>query len=492
MNNIAKNQDPASDNAEVPLDPVADPITQCISQCMEELVWEMTRALFPRTIHQLRGSAPPLAKATNRHTPPTTTNARQHTPPPPPSRRHSHSLGVAHKRVTQASRPVHATTQETARRRAATPNATEGTGSTPHHVANGPKGPSSPLTRATAALRKRRHTTQCRRSGVKVCRLLPLGRGLRPPLADALRPGNAPRRAEARDAEVVERPGSDPPNATTTRHDDGDGDRTAPRAPPHTTVHLAQRPWRCAQARDGDRQTTPCRDPPTTTRHHHHTRHWDAPPAPPLTLSTGPKGSGVVCKRATSIVNHCCGTATTLCHHHHDHLQGTPRTHHTTTVDQRQPQRRAEARDIDSTGPRDDREDTTPPRRRRSGHTQRTPHVHHPPGCKAQASCTSARCRSRETANRRRRRRTARRRWRTARQQRRRRRCGETMRRAPRGARRLTSLYRLPGGGRDRYRAQKRTRLLATSPGSADAHSGDAGGIFAYFRQLTAEIRAWG
>jgi hypothetical protein len=162
------------------------------------------------------------------------------------------------------------------------------------------------LTRAAATRPKRHPTTQHRCSGTEVCRPPPPPWGTRPPPLTPCVQGKPPRRAEARDAEVVERPGSDPPNATTTRHDDGDGDRTAPRAPPHTTVHLAQRPWHCAQAHDGDRQTTPCRDPPTTTmtRHRHHTRHWDAPPAPPLTLSTEPKGSGVVHKRATSIANH--------------------------------------------------------------------------------------------------------------------------------------------------------------------------------------------
>jgi hypothetical protein len=305
MNNIAKNQDPALDNAEAPLDPQAKCISQCISQCMDELVWEMTRALFLRSIHQLCGSVPPLAEATNWHTPPTTTNARQHTPPPPPSCWHSHTLGVAHKRATQSSRPVHATTQETPRRSEATARAEEGTEGTPGHVASSP-GPSIVLTRAAATRPKRRPTTQHRCSGTEVCRPPPPPWGTRPPPLTPCVQGKPPRRAEARDAEVMERPGSDPPNAMTTRHDDGDGDRTAPRAPPHTTVHLAQRPWRCAQARDGDRQTTPCRDPPTTTttRHHHHTRHWDAPPAPPLTLSTEPKGSGVMHKRTTSIVNH--------------------------------------------------------------------------------------------------------------------------------------------------------------------------------------------
>ena len=47
-------------------------------------------------------------------------------------------------------------------------------------------------------------------------------------------------------------------------------------------------------------------------------------------------------------------------------------------------------------GPRptsDDRNDTTPPRQRRSERTQHTPYVHRPPGPKALALRTSARCR---------------------------------------------------------------------------------------------------
>ena len=162
MKNIAT----ASDNAEVPLDPLATCISQCISQCMDTLVWEMTHALFPRDIHQLRGSVPPRTKTTTGHAPPTTTNTREHAPPPLPSRWHSHTQGIVHKRATQPSQPAHTTTTESRQRCATTPKAEEDTQGTPGHIASRPQGPSIMLMRATVTQPKRWPTVQHQHNGV--------------------------------------------------------------------------------------------------------------------------------------------------------------------------------------------------------------------------------------------------------------------------------------------------------------------------------------
>ena len=259
-----KNIVTASDNAEVPLDPLATCISQCISQCMDMLAWEMTRVLFLRDI-QPRGSVPPQTKTTTGHAPPTTTNAREHVPPPLPSRRHSHTQGVAHKRAMQPSQPVHTTTTESRRRCATTPKAEEDTQGTPGHIASRPQGPSIVLTCAMATRPKRRPTAQHQRNGVKVCCPPTTFMGHAPPLLTPCVQGNPSCCAEARNTDRVERPGSDPPKATAKHHDDRVGDQTAPRASPHTTVHQAQRPWRCAQAHDVDRQPHVRCNPPTAT-----------------------------------------------------------------------------------------------------------------------------------------------------------------------------------------------------------------------------------
>ena len=204
-------------------------------------MWEMTRTLFPRDIHQLCGSVPPRTKTTTGHVPPTTTNAREHAPPPLPSRRHSHTQGVAHKHATQPSQLVHTTTTESRRRRATTPKAEEGTQGTPGHVASRPQGPSIMLRRVMATRPKRQPTVQHQRNGVKVRRPPTMFMGHAPPLLTPCVQGNPSHCAEARDADRVEQPGSDPPKATTEHHDDRIGDPTAPRASPHTTVHRAQR-----------------------------------------------------------------------------------------------------------------------------------------------------------------------------------------------------------------------------------------------------------
>ena len=46
------------------------------------------------------------------------------------------------------------------------------------------------------------------------------------------------------------------------------------------------------------------------------------------------------------------------------------------------------------------------------------------------------------------------------------------------------SLNRLPGGGRDQNRAQKRIRSLAMSPGSAEVLSGNADVVFDVFNRI--------
>ena len=224
------------------------------------------------------------------HTPPTTTNVSDDMPPPPPSpHRHSHTWGVTHKRVTQPSQPAHATTPELPQRRAATPKAEEDTEGTPGHVTSRPQGPSVVLTCTMATWPKRCPTVQHRCNGVKVCRHPPRSWGTRPLLLTPCVQREPSRGAEACDTDHVEQPGSDPPKATTEHHDDRVGDRTAPRASPHTTVHRAQRPWHCAQARDVDHLPPPRHDPPTATmpRCHHHAHHWEAPPAPPTYCQPG-------------------------------------------------------------------------------------------------------------------------------------------------------------------------------------------------------------
>jgi hypothetical protein len=99
--------------------------------------------------------------------------------------------------------------------------------------------------------------TQSRRSGVKVCRPLPHPRSMRLP---SLTPYNQRpmlcRSARRRIRGVTRlRPTND-----DDAHTKDDDDRRTPRTP--STVHRAQRPWRCAQARDADHQTLPCCDPP--------------------------------------------------------------------------------------------------------------------------------------------------------------------------------------------------------------------------------------
>ena len=134
------------------------------------------------------GSAPhptTLTKAVTGHAP-TTANAQEHAPPPPSSCRHSHAPSIAPKRVAWVSQPVHTTTLGLPQQRTATPNAKEGADATQRHITSRPQGPRVALTRATAAWRKCRHTTQRRCSGTKVCRLPLHLRGTRPPLANSL------------------------------------------------------------------------------------------------------------------------------------------------------------------------------------------------------------------------------------------------------------------------------------------------------------------
>ena len=154
--------------------------------------------------------------------------------------------------------------------------------------------------------------------------------GHAPPLLTPCIQGTPSCCAEARDADRVERPGCDPPAATTTRRRYGEDDRTAPMAPPHTTVHRAQRPWRCAQARDVDRQPHARHDQPTATtlRCHHHTCQWDAPPAPPTRPVN--QAQGLWHRAQVRDIGRLPPprrdppTATMPCRHHHDRHQGHP------------------------------------------------------------------------------------------------------------------------------------------------------------------------
>ena len=253
-------------------------------------------------------------KAVTGHVPPTTTNAQEHVPPPPSSCQHSHAPSVAPKRVARVSQLVHATTPGLPQQRTATPNAKEGTDTTQCHIASRPQGPRVALMRVTAARHKRRHTTQCRCSGTKVC-CLPLHlRGTHPPLANSLQPGKTPRRTEACNTDTMERPGRDPPKATTAHHDNGSGNWTAPRAPPHTTVHQVERPWHCAEACETEDVERPGCDPPTatTTGRHDDDDDWGPPVTPiPLLCPPGRKAQAL-CARARHQSPHSpCSRATT-------------------------------------------------------------------------------------------------------------------------------------------------------------------------------------
>ena len=82
-----------------------------------------------------------LAHTITRHMPPTTTNVSDDMPPPPLSpHQHSHTWGVAHKRVTQPLQPTHATTPELPQRRVATPKVEEDTEGTPGRITSRPQG----------------------------------------------------------------------------------------------------------------------------------------------------------------------------------------------------------------------------------------------------------------------------------------------------------------------------------------------------------------
>ena len=102
----------------------------------------------------------------------------------------------------------------------------------------------------------------------------------------------------------------------------------APRAPPHTTIHRAQRPWRCAQAPDGNHQPHTCHDQPpvTTPRCHHHAHQWDAPPATPTRPVDQAQGLWH-CTQAHNVdrlppPHHNPPMAMTPCRHHHDRHRG--------------------------------------------------------------------------------------------------------------------------------------------------------------------------
>src|SRR6266852_5876531 len=225
---------------------------------------------IPRDICQHGGSAPHPANTTKQRMPlppPTTSNAQGDVPPPPPSScQHSHVPGVVHKHVTQTLQPAHATTPEPLQQRAATPNAKEGTGSAPRHVANGPKGPSVPLTHATATRHKRCPATQHRRRGVEVRRPPPRTRGIRPPLLTPCIQGKPQRCTEKRNVNPVDRPGHDPPTAATPRHHHHAHHQGAPKAPPTATVDQGQ-PQRRAETRNAEFVGRSGCDPPTTTTH---------------------------------------------------------------------------------------------------------------------------------------------------------------------------------------------------------------------------------
>ena len=161
--------------------------------------------------------------------------------------------------------------------------------------------------RAMATRPKHRPTVQHQRNGVK---------------------GNPSHCTEACDADRVERPGSDLPKATTEHHDDRVSDRTAPRASPHTTVHRAQRPWHCTQACDVDRQPHACCDPPTATTTQSRCGEDDqtAPMAPPHTTVHQAQRPWR-CTQARDVDRQphtCCDQpmAMTPCCHHHDRHRG--------------------------------------------------------------------------------------------------------------------------------------------------------------------------
>ena len=285
----------------------------------------------------------------------------------------------------------------------ATPEVEEDTEGTPGHVASRPQGPSIMLTHATATRPKCQPTVQHRHNGVKVCRSLLHPWGACPPLLTPMlrespriaqkhttlstwsaqaathqRRRCMPRGGGGRLADTQHTPscplstGPKGPgvvhkSATSTtyhhhvatHHDDGIGNRMAPRAPPYTPVHRVKRPGRCAQTRDANCPIpNPCMPPPTnnldvarpqqrlegttSTPHAHH------PPGPKaLVLRTSARcRSPNAWPRAPQPP-----MPTMVCNGHRYPGEPTP------------------------------------------------PLNHHPQGCKAQASCTSAWCQSREMAN---------------------------------------------------------------------------------------------
>ena len=139
-------------------------------------------------------------------------------PPPPSSRWHSHTQGVAHLCVTQSSdssQLAHTMTKEMPQRHVAMPTVQVHTSATPSHVANGPRHPSTLLTRATATRPKRRPTVQHQHNGMKVRRPPPRSWGTRPLLLTPCIQGKPPCCAEACDADRMDRLGCDPPTTTT-------------------------------------------------------------------------------------------------------------------------------------------------------------------------------------------------------------------------------------------------------------------------------------
>ena len=131
-------------------------------------------------------------------------------------------------------------------------------------------------------------------------------------------------------ATLLVQPRVPPPPSPTTQRCCGEGDWTAPRAPPHTTVRRAQRPWHRAQARGANRPTpnrTCCnhQHPPqraTTTATRGSQRH------PPQQPSTRLQCPGIVHKCMTSIARDGKPTTVTMVHRkddsHTHHAQGAP------------------------------------------------------------------------------------------------------------------------------------------------------------------------
>jgi len=105
-------------------------------------------------------------------------------------------------------------------------------GSTPHHIANRPRGPSVPLMRMTAAQSKHCQTTQHLCNGVKVHCPLPHLWGTCPPLLIPYAQGKPPCCAEVHDADFVVWPGYHPLTTTMMHRHHDDRDRRPPATSP--------------------------------------------------------------------------------------------------------------------------------------------------------------------------------------------------------------------------------------------------------------------